>query len=283
MAQLKYLSLMVLSVVANSALAGNNPWTMEEQTYALSFSQVVETYDEAWIRGSSTKAKFGDDVEHNTSWLTFDYGLSDQMLLTLTTGYTNSECDCMVEEFSGRSDTSIALQYQFLDAFVDQSVATMAVRVGAIIKGDYDRSYKDNPHSPGDRASGLEGSLIIGRYLTNRLVITGEGGYRKRYDNTPDDVFVNSSLIYAFNNTVEGAIGWQRVIGDEGTDIKEPGSGFKPSEFHKTREISEHLEASLNFSFVNYNIAFGYANALGGSNTPDNQVVFLSFSGAFGY
>ena len=70
---------------------------------------------------------------------------------------------------------------------------SLAVRVGGIIGGDYDTGYIN---SLGDGGNGYEISVIAGKFLGDRVGLSGELGYRDRDSDIPSEVFANVSALW---------------------------------------------------------------------------------------
>lgn len=277
-------------LAAGTAHAQLSAYTPQRNQITVTPTYVYQTYDEFWMGDSKTKLP--DDVMQHTGYLSLEYGLLDDLALDVTVGYTGvAETDAFAADFGpnasddGLTDTRFGLRYRVLDEnkATCPLMPTLTLRIGGIIEGTYDPNF---PFSSGDGASGVEGSLLIGKQICTGLGLYGDIGYRTRNQKVPDDFFASAGF-YASYRGFSATFGYRHVqglsggnIGDNtGKQVFNPGGGPGAYGFPEVKEINQLLEASLGYTDHGgrYYSVFGAKN-VDGKNTGDKWLLGASIT-----
>jgi len=262
--------------------AAVSPWFGEEDDKSISVTYVKESFDEIWKANTKGPLGGGNSIDQQTLWLRYEDHLDDDMAYSIITGWTKSEFGAATRgDFDGRADSLIDLKYLLYDEFSsEKSYPTVSVRAGITIAGTYPLSSAGNPHSPGDRADGVETSLLLGRMLSNNFSVFGEFGYRYRNNDVPNDLFYNVGVSYQFENGLRLDSLYVVSEGQSGTDIGKP--GFSPAEFEKLREDRSLVDIGLFYPIVeNQFLGLNYAKVIDGRNTGKSDILSLTYAYGF--
>ena len=271
---LRFLAFMGCMLLALDA-AAEGPWIYSPDESSVGVSYVEERYDQIWK--GTVKFDHPETVQKNL-WLNYDRGISDRLMFSGQLGYTEAEfSDANADKNSGLADTHLALKYQFRNEFSDASSLSMSGRVGAIIKGSYDRATPGNPHAPGDKANGLDAALQMGKFVSSNLALFAEFGYRVLSDDVPDEIYYN----LGFNDQLTQLLTlYGQYAGKnsrDGLDIGGPGFGGEP-DLHKVDEEREWVELGLNIQVAgDRSLSIGYASVIDGKNTSDSTIWYLGY------
>src|SRR5436190_6591668 len=260
-------------MIAASAAAQHSVWLPEKDHIVITPSYVYQTFDHFWA--GNQKVKMDGDMWQHTAFLGFDYGVTDDTAIDATVGWVWSETDSPTLGANGHTrlnddgltDTTFGIRQRFVDEndYNQWWIPSLALRVGGIIKGTYDPNF---PFSAGDGASGVEGSLLVGKSICPGFGTYGDIGYRYRDGHVPDDLF-GSGGIYLAWKFLSGTVGYRFTKGLSGMDIGDPGFTFP-----KTKEISQNVEASLGFTDPGgrYYQVFA-AHTFSGRNTGERDIL----------
>ena len=263
------------------AFANGSAWLLVPQTGYLSVSYVTQTADDYYRqtcpvarRAASNRCALPADLSQDTIWLSGAYGISPSMALDAQLGRATSELGSGGE--SGLVDANVGLTWRLIDETVSD-YPSVAVRAGLIVAGDYETGQIT---SIGDGGDGFELSAIVGKFVSSRLSLSAEVGFRDRSDGIPANLFTNlSGALFASNSVVLG-LDYRRVDTRDGYDIGGP--GFTPAKFPMAREESELLTAS---AFINLSDRLSgsvvYGKVLNGRNTANSDVVGITLSYSF--
>ena len=298
-----------LSVVAwypsQTALSQGTPWIAEPRTGSITVSSYEQTAME-FYRGTETEKgpleATGAHLSQNTVWFHANYALSDAIAVDLQAAWARSFISGAVgpsggrERYSGLYDTSLSVTWRFLDELVSNT-PSVAARVGVTIPGVYDTGYIN---SIGDGGSGIEGSLILGKFWSVAGV-SAELGYRQRGSTTvnpdavgatkgeeidiPSEVFMNFWLFVPIGSRRRLSANYRIVNATSGLDIG--GVGFSPSRFPGLEEDSQLFGLQFFgplFGSVSAHVFYG--RVVGGRNTAMSSVLggglTVEFGGDFG-
>jgi len=253
----------------------DSPWMYAEGEQSFSITFVDDRFDNVWE--GDVEAPIAE-VTQNNIWLTHLYGLYDDVAIESKVGYTYTSWDKNDSEFDGFSDSFFSLKYQLLNEFVDNSIASLSIKITGILKGTYERASKGNPHAPGNKANGSEISLQFGKFLQENVALYADLGYRKLFDGVPDDILASAGLYYSINSKlgINGQYSLKSAL--TGTDIKDPQSGFDPDFFHLTKERRQWIELSTSYSLLPaHNISLGWAQVVNGRNTGKSRILYLTY------
>ena len=229
MKQMTLLGLTLLN--ANLAFAAS-PWLTAPQSFSVALSQVSQADDKFW-RGrdeKTLKAKLSLD----TTWLNLSYGISDNLSTDLRMGYAKSDYDPMGSE-SGQIDSLIGINWRFQDEFTNNGIPSIAIRLAATVAGDYE-TYQIN--SIGDGASGVESSLLIGKILSPKIALAGEGGYRFRNKDVPNEIFVNLASYFQIVPGLNASLAYDVIESFGELDITDTGFNGNFSALAENRQTA---------------------------------------------
>ena len=297
-----------LGVVAwypsQTALSQGTPWIAEPRTGSITVSSYGQTAIE-FYRGTETEKgpleAIGAHLSQNTVWFHANYALSDAIAVDLQMAWAESVVDGAVgpsggqERHNGLYDTNLSVTWRFLDELVSNT-PSVAARVGATIPGMYDTGYIN---SIGDGGSGIEGSLILGKFWSVAGV-SAEIGYRHRGStmvnadavgaaqgedvDIPSEIFMNFWLFVPIREWARVGASYRIVDATSGLDIG--GAGFSPSRFPGLEEDSQLLGLQVLgpnlFGFDNVSVNFFSGWIVGGRNTAKSNVNGMSLTVGLG-
>ena len=265
-----------------AAFADGSAWLNEPGTGFASLSVVSQVADE-YFRGKVKRSTpRGEDLAQNTVWVSANYAFTDSLSLDAQVGWARSEfivgpmIPTPMENFSGIVDTTIGLTWRVNDELASD-FPSVAVRAGAIIAGNYDTGYIN---SLGDGGDGYELSLIVGEFVSNRVGLSAEFGYRGRDSGIPNETFTNLTGVWLLGEKLSLGLDYKIVNAESGLDIG--GEGFDPTRFPEVQEDSElaagrlYYNASERLSFAVF-----HAAVVNGRNAPASAVYGATISYSF--
>lgn len=267
---------------AAALAADGSPWLSEPGSGYLSLSYVAQTADEFYAASNKMPTPGDKDLEQSTLWLVANYALADAWAVDLQAGWAESDfttgpgIPTTDDSFDGLTDVSIGLTWRVFDELIT-GLPSVALRAGAIIAGDYETGHIN---SLGDGGDGFEVSLIVGKFLSDRVGVSGEFGYRNRDEGVPENYFTNLSGIWLVNSRLSIGIDYKRVDAKSSLDIGGP--GFTPAKFPQVEEEWALLGGRVFYSFSNRlsGVLF-YSSVVDGKNTPDSNVYGATLSYSF--
>lgn len=261
---------------ATQCTAAGSPWLLNPGDSALKISYVSQYADRLWL-GTNRVPIPGGELEQDTVWLAFDHGLTDNLALDFQSGYARTDQENAPGD-SGYTDTSFGLTWRFHDEFLhDNWMPSAALRVGGIIKGDYDTGFIS---AIGDGASGAEVSLVLGRVITDTFAISSEFGYRWRDGTVPNEHIVKLNGYYSLSPNLSVNGGYEWIDAKSGLDIAGP--GFTPARFPDVEEDLEIVSVGATYSLTQ-DLSFGvdYGQLVDGRNAPESD--FASFNVGYSF
>ena len=263
--------------------ADGSAWLSEPGSGYLSLSYVMQTADEFYAGSAKVPTPGnGEDLEQGTLWLIGNYALADSWAVDFQAGWAKSDfitgpgIPTTNDSFDGLTDVGIGVTWRVVDELVS-GWPSVALRAGAIIAGDYETGHIN---ALGDGGDGYELSVIVGKFLSDRLGLSGEFGYRNRDEGIPENYFTNLSGIWLVNSRLSIGIDYQRVDAESGLDIGGP--GFSPPRFPEVEEERAMLGGRVFYTFTDRlsGVLF-YSAVLDGRNTPDSNAYGLTLSYSF--
>ena len=270
----------LLVLLSHGALrAQSTPWLPPEGELVTTPSYTFQTFDRFWF--GSDKMDF-PETDQQTVLATLEYGILDDLTFDVTVGYSRTLGSRPgVGDEDGLADSKLGLRWRCLDEYRTDSewAPSIALRAGAIIEGTYEANL---PESVGDGASGVEGSLLLGKtfYLESlgEIGFSGEVGMRARSEDVPDDFFFSVGAYKAFENGVSLSIAHRHNQGLSGPDIGDPGFSFP-----EVKEIQGNFEYGAAFRDEKFrSIGVYAAHTLYGRNTAEKLIIGLSVTVPFG-
>ncbi len=285
--------------------AQGTPWIAEPRTGSISVSYYNQNAKEFYRGTETVKGPLeatGANLGQSTVWVHVNYAINDAIAVDLQTAWARSVVDGAVgpsggeENYSGLFDTNLSVTWRFVDELVSNA-PSIAARVGVTVPGGYDTGYIN---SLGDGASGIEGSLIVGKFWSF-VGASAEIGYRHRGSTSinsnavgagqggdidvPSEIFMNIWAFVPVGNRLRIGGNYRLVNATSGIDIG--GNGFSPSRFPALEEDSQILGGQLFadlFGSTSAHVFFG--SIVGGRNTAKSTVLGIGLSiglgGGFG-
>lgn len=290
-------SIVLLAALCSPLAAAQGvPWLPVPSTGDVGVSYVHQSADEFWHcapppapagcpKGGTAKTPTpggGDDLRLSTLWLSASYGMSDNVALDVQLGWAKSAYDGMgpkkegADSLSGMADFNVGLRWRLVDELISDW-PSVALRAGVILAGNYDIGYIN---SLGDGGDGLEVSVIVGKFLSERVGVSGELGYRNRNNDIPTETFLNLGGLVIVNEALSLGVEYRRVNAADSIDIGGP--GFSPSRFPEVEEDISIL-AGRAFWQVADSISLGlfYGKTIDGRNTAASNTFGVTLSHSF--
>ncbi len=270
---------MATACITVPSWADASAWLPEPRTGFASISQVHQAAEE-FYRGQSKRPTpaGGEELSQSTTWVTLDYGLTDSLALDLQLGWAESDFVVISpgpapkDGYSGMVDTTLGLIWRVLDEAIHDA-PSVAVRVGAIVAGNYDTGYIN---SLGDGGSGFEASLVVGRFLGDRFAVNGEVGYRKRGNDIPQSVLANAGVLWLLGDRVTLGVDYQMENSESGLDIGDP--DFAPRRFPELDEDQHSLGLQIFWNLGRVGVSVFHRQVIEGRNTAVNDVTGATMS-----
>ena len=279
--QITLLILAPLVAMATNSHANGSVWLPAPGTGSVTVSHVSQSADDFWhiVDGEMEHTPFPPGLEQTTTSISGTYGLSDAWALDAQVGGSEASNKYTFPHptLDGRTDLNLGLTWRFVDE-VTSDAPSMAVRVGAIVAGDYEINW---PTAIGEGADGLEISGIVGKVLGDRLALSAEVGTRNRSNDVPRETFVNfdAHLIAGPHVVLSAQYHLQRSDGDR--DIHGP--GFTRFVLPFVDEDINRLSLGGTVSLGPVDIGLRWFDVLDGRNTADFNAVAGTFTYRFGF
>ena len=269
------------------ALADGSPWLAAPGTGYASVSFVQQTAEDLFAGERRVAIDGGGkELSQGTVWLLGNYALSDNLGVDAQIGFAMGDFDGMTtadtSSFNGRADTSFGITWRLVDE-VASSMPSLAVRIGAIVAGDYEPGHIN---SLGDGGDGTEASLIVGKFLGDRFGFSLEAGVRDRNSGIPTNYFGNLAAILLVNDKLALGADYKVVRSEPGLDIGGPGfwpPGLSSPRFPMVREERTLYGGRMFYSFSQkMSMGLFYLVVDDGRNTPASSAFGGSLSYSFG-
>lgn len=264
------------------AFADGSAWLNEPGSGYASISVVSQVADEYYRGKVKRSTPRGEDLAQNTVWLTANYAFGDSWAVDAQVGWARSEfvvgpmIPTPMENFSGIVDSSVGLTWRVNDELASD-FPSVALRAGAIIAGNYDTGYIN---SLGDGGDGYEFSIIVGEFVSNRVGLSAEFGYRSRDAGIPDETFTNLTGVWLLGEKLSLGLDYRLVDARSGLDIG--GEGFEPTRFPEVEEDSEIVGGRLYYNASDsLSFAVFHATVVSGRNAPASAVYGATVSYSF--
>lgn len=278
---MKKLVVVGLLVLPGLALAEGSPWLGIPGSGQASVSFINQAGDDFYV--AKDKMTLPTKIKQSTVSFGVQYVLSDDLAVDGTLNYAHSRFSPPAGfpiphgNESSLADSTVGVKWRLVDEFDNAAMPTVAVRAGAIIKGNYQVGKID---SIGDGSSGIEASLLIGKYLTTALSVSGELGYRHRSDGVPADVFSSIDASYSVNARLSLSAGYSMVHSRGSLDLGT--AAFAPSKFPLLREDRDLAHIGLGVNLArNVSLAVNYGKVVSGRNTTKADVWGVSLGTSF--
>ena len=284
MKRTRLIILVAVATIATGSLAfaDGSPWLPDPETGSINISYVSQNATEFYRASKkiTLKNNLGQeaDLRQETVSVQGTYGLSDEFAMDLRMGFAKSEYTPAVRDnFRGLTDTNVGVVWRAVDELVRPSLPSVALRAGAIIAGDYETGHIN---AIGDGGNGVELSALVGKFITDRVALSGEVGYRDRDNDVPADFFLNLSGGVLVGDLLGLSINYKLVDALSGLDIgKAP---FTPARFPQVEEDVQFLGGTATFNTTDTtNVGVSYGEVLDGRNTAKSKVWSVSLGYSF--
>jgi hypothetical protein len=260
--------------MSQACMADGTPWLSEPGSTQFSFTQVQQDSDEFYRNTDNTSLKAAtglDELVLQTTWLGLNYSIDDDLALDVKTGYAKNKNE------NGLADTTVGVSWRLVDEFISyNNVPSTVVRAAVILQGDY---ATGSPSAIGDGADGLELSVIMGQFISPKIAVSGELGYRGRNSDVPDDAFFKVGAYALPLPGISLSINYSRIDALDGVNIGEEGfigEDGAPN-FHKLEEDSELVDLGFSYSPTpQLNLGFNAGKVIDGKNTAKSDVFALT-------
>ena len=261
-------SLLALPIIAQ---AQNAVWLPAPGSGSLSLSYLSQDADRFYIGSSLMALPFGT-IKLNTTTLAGQYALADGIAVDAKLPYARRTSG--IGSDSGMADARVGVTWRFLDEFERRSAPSVAVRVGAIIAGNY---QTQRPDSIGDGASGYEVSLLIGRYVTSAIGLHGELGIRDRNKGVPNETFLSLGADWRVLPALTASVGFTDTRASGNLDIGGP--GFTPARFQQVAEKRSVANVGLSYAISpRFSVSGNIGKVTAGRNTPKANLYNIGLS-----
>jgi hypothetical protein len=255
------------------AAADGSPWLPVPGSTQVSVGYISQAGDEFYLATDETPLP--ETLKQDTYSVSVQHGLSDVLAIDARLNYAKISFDPNSE--SAFADSSIGVNWRVYDEFEHAAAPTITLRGAAIIAGNYETGKID---AIGDDASGVELSVLAGKYLMPRLTVAGEFGYRYRSGEVPDDLWFSANVGYSLASFVSVSAGYiaTRSLGD--LDIGGP--GFSAPRFPEVQEDRDLVSVGAAFSVADStSLNINYGTVISGRNTTKADVWGISVTTSF--
>ncbi|MEA2604374.1 MAG: hypothetical protein QOF89_5366 [Acidobacteriota bacterium] len=237
-----------------------NGFLPEQGHVDVALSYTSETYDHFWV-GTTKVADPGVgkvDIKSTSLWL--QWGLTPDLALVANLPYVDTSGNGLGHfKDSGVQDLSALLKYRFFSAGPSRLVAGLGVRTPAT-------SYEGNlPVTRGHHTTDFLFRLVY-QYQTEYFYFSQQLGYDLRNKDAP-----NSFPLYTELGFTAGPVTYtgfySRLIGNDGTDIGDPGFTF-PSNRQEYSRIGARAYGRVTDRF---GLSAAYYTTLDGRNVGDSH------------
>lgn len=274
-------------------------WLPAPGSGTFTVSYVSQEADEMWVGKNGPGPIPFKGLEQETVLFDMTYGISDAVALDASVGRSEvspTHGRPIPIETDGRTDLNVGVTWRLMDELITGG-ASVAVRAGAILAGDYEAGGPGpvavmgdasrvgaGPTAIGDGADGFEVSAIVGRIFGDRLALSAELGTRNRTSDVPRENFANLGGHWIVNPRLVLSLGY--YIQDSTGDVDigpPPGPGKHGTYWHRFPEVAEDIErVSLGGTLSvtdRINVGLHWFQVLDGRNTAE----YDAFGGTLTY
>ena len=274
-------SIGVLMLPLTAVAEGTSPWLPAPGQLTLGIGYAQQTADTTYIGTQKLSVReltggLADEYLVDTTSVQLNYGISDYVSLDAALSYAEVDAGA-VDSDTGLADSVIGIQWRVSDEYLNPGLPSVALRVAAIISGDYE---SNRFAAIGKAANGVELAVIAGKQFSPIFSVWGEVGYQNRDNSVPDATYFNVNAGMNFTPTLSGSVGFSRKKYGGDLDIGDPGF---INEFAETREERYVIKLGLNYAFAeNQGLSFNLGKATAGRNgVKDDRIVSVAYSYGF--
>jgi hypothetical protein len=290
------LTILLIVLIGAGPAAAVSPWTPEPGHLSTTASVVYQVFDSLYEE--THKVDFDPDADGDsdelgqiTTTFSIEYGIIEDVSFDASIGYTRTfsstiekVADVDLADAEGLDDVELGVTWRFLDEFdwEEWYVPSLALRVGAIIKGSYDDTFF--PASPGDKGTGYEIELGVGKVLESGFGVSSIVGFRDRDNGVPPDLHFRADGFYSIPDVLPGyldsatvSLAYDYLGSTKGDDLGGP--TFKPEKAGRLKEREQLIEVGLGLQDVGgryYSLFYG--RTLDGRNTGEKDIFGASIT-----
>lgn len=268
--RLKLSTLTCALLFCSSLVANGSPWLPVPQTISLSVSRVVQEADQFYRGDSHANLPFGE-FNQTTLWFSGTYGLNDKTAIDVQLGTSEVEAGPLGSS-DGTQDATVGITRSLVDE-LETGTFSVSMRLAGTLAGDYDTGQ---PHSIGDGANSIAGSVNVGKFLTPKFGAAGEFGLRFSNNEVPSEWFLSAGVNYFVSPYVNAYAQYQLKQSNGDLDIG--GTGFTPAGFPEVQENYSRFQTGVNLQYQNFSWDVNVHRTLDGRNTADFDIVSMTFT-----
>ncbi|MXZ55949.1 MAG: hypothetical protein F4227_04335 [Gammaproteobacteria bacterium] len=268
--RLKMCTLICALLFCSSLVAEGSPWLPVPQTISLSVSRVVQEADQFYRGDTHANLPFGE-FNQTTLWFSGKYGLNDKTAIDVQLGTSEVEAGPLGSS-DGTQDATVGITRSLLDE-LETGKFSVSMRLAGTLAGDYDTGQ---PHSVGDGANSITGSINVGKFLTPNFGVAGEFGLRFSTNDVPSEWFLSAGTNYIVSPYVSAYAQYQLKQSNGDLDIG--GTGFTPVGFPEVQENYSRFRTGINLQYQNFSWDVNVHRTLNGRNTADFDIVSMTFT-----
>ena len=274
----------LLGLLASApAQAQGSAWLAEPGTGFFSLSYVHQSADEFYAGPNKGPTPEGEDLRQNTLWLAANYFLSDAVAVDVKTGWAKSQfitgpnIPAAQESFNGVVDTDVGITWRLTDEWTS-GWPSIALRAGATVAGNYETG---SINAIGDGGDGYQLSLIVAKFLGQRVGVSAEVGQQRRNNDIPTNLFAHGTVLWLLNDRLTVGVDYTIVNAEPSIDIQGP--GFVAARFPEVQEDYRAAGGRLYYDVSDeLTAALFYTKKFKGRNTALSGVYGATFSYSFG-
>ncbi len=270
---------LLLALVLTPPVHAASPWLLAPGSGEVAANYLYQETDELFV--GQDEMSLPADLEQSSYILSLRYGLADSWAADFSAGYAESDfiMDPMLSpsaKENGIIDTRVGLTWRLVDEVEHAAAPSVAVRLGAILEGDYDVGRLN---AIGDGASGVELSGVLGKRF-GAAALSAELGYRERDQEVPSDAWLELAAHYSITHRVGVRAAYLNNDSDGDLDIGGP--GFTPARFPEVEEDYELWQLGVDIGLGDrFGVALTGGRKIDGRNTAKSDVWGLSVGYGF--
>ena len=255
--------------------ADGSPWLPVPQTLNVTVS-VVNQEATQFYRGEEKRDLPFNKFTQDTRWVDMNYGVGDKTAIDFRFGVSDVDAQA-AGSVNQRMDTTFGVTRSLRDELENEDFS-LAIRIAATLAGDYETG--GSPAAPGDGGDAVSGSLLIGKFMTERFALAGDGTIRLASNDVPTEISfsIGAHVVAASNLGLYAQFQKQHSMGD--LDIGEAGFAGR---FPEVQENVSRIRVGGNTSIGPVGVDLSFYQVLGGRNTADYEIFNAAFSYTFDF
>jgi len=260
-----------------------SPWLPGEGNKSVFFDYTYEEIPEYW-KGSALRPNIDRNGRFNhltQQTFTFGYeqGLSDELALDVSVGYTRLNAGGGVGLANGMDDTRVGIRYALIDEFAEDAgdwTPTVTWFSRLTMPGSYpEEGYDTHFCSAGDKAWGFENGFRLGKVINDWFGVYGSLSYAVKEGGQPEEINSSFGMYGSITDrlTFTADIGHQHALG--GPDFFGP--GWSKASTARSKERFTNVVGGLNYFFESgLALSLRYGETIDGENTGKKDPLVAS-------